>query len=324
MERTTRKKASDEALLNALSILTKEEVDALNANVSYFTPSSGSKLAYREIGDPNGHPFIFFHGTGAHIHPMMLHKPGQHFGFRFIVPTRPGIADSEFRPWTPLDFARDMKELAEHLKLDKFGIMGISGGGPTLMATALTIPEKLVCVINLACAAPLYGDPVWQKQMGFTDRIYAKLAKKAPLWLMRFTYSFVYKSVKKGKKDPGKFVKMFHSSLCEADQKLFEIPQFQYMFMRDFQESFKSGTKGPSYDAQRIVRDWGFRVSDINTHVDLFQGEDDLFVPLKFAKYYTETLKDYAFHLSPHEGHFDPIAYGYRTLKKIKTLYYDN
>lgn len=42
MERTTLKKASDEALINALSILNKEEVDALNANIFYFTPTSGS------------------------------------------------------------------------------------------------------------------------------------------------------------------------------------------------------------------------------------------------------------------------------------------
>ncbi len=321
METSMTSEDNKKQLSNTLTVLTKAEIDALADKVSYFTPQSAARLAYREYGDPKGNPIIFFHGTGAHIHPMMLHKPAQHYGFRIIVPTRPGIADSEFRHWMPMDYAQDMRELADHLKLDTFGIMGISGGGPTLMATAKAIPKRLRCVINLACAAPLYGDPHMQKQIGLTDRIYAKLAKKMPLGIFRLLYGIVGES-QKLLKSPKSFVKMFKSSLCEADRKLFSIPKFQYMFMRDFQESFKQGTKGPSYDAQRIVQDWGFDVADITAHIDIFQGEDDLFVPLKFTKYYVEKLKDFEYHNFPGEGHFYTIAYGYKTLRKVKDLYY--
>ncbi len=306
-----------------LSILTNDEIDELNKKVKFLNTSSGIKLAYREYGNPGGDPIVFFHGTGAHIHPMMLHKPGKEYNFRIIVPTRPGIADSEFREWTHLDYADDIKELVKKLKLKHFGIMGISGGGPTLMAYALKYPDDLACVINLACAAPVYNDPEMQKDIGFVDRVYAKLADKAPLSFFRLSYGIVELS-QKFLKSPKSFVKMFSSSLCEADKKLFEIPDFQNMFMRDFQESFKHGTKGPSYDAQRIVQDWGFDVSDIEPHVDIFQGKDDLFVPMKISKYYEKKLKDFEYHIIQGEGHFYTVAHGYETLSKIRNKYFKN
>ncbi len=308
-------------ITKTFTVLTREEVDQLHEQMFYFTTSDNVKLGVHEYGDPKGHPILFYHGTGAHIHPMLLHKPGQDLGFRIIVPTRPGISDSSFTKWTHMSYAGYMEELADHLKLDKFAIMGISGGGPTLMASARHMPQRLTCVCALACASPLYGDPVMQKQIGFTDRIYAKLANHMPLWEFEVMYSFVGLS-QKLLKSPKTFTKMFSGSLCEADNRLFAHEDFQYMFMRDMQESFKHGTKGPSYDAQRIVQTWDFNVEDITAHIDVFQGEDDLFVPMVFAKYYETKLKDVAFHVIPKEGHFYHVAYGYDTLSKVKQMYY--
>lgn len=302
-------------------IPSKELIDELHSKVNFFISSHGVKIAYRIYGDPNGAPIIFYHGTGSHIHAMLLHEDAIKLNFKIIVPTRPGIGDSDFRKWSVLDFARDMEDLADYLKHDKFGIMGISGGGPTLMASALRFPERLICVINLACAAPLYGDPEMQDEIGFTDRIFAKLANALPLGIFRIFYSILGFS-QKILKSPKTFVKMFKSSLCEADQELFQNPDFQYLFMRDFQESFKNGSKGPSYDAQRIVQKWGFDISEIKAHVDIFQGYEDLFVPVKFTNYYRDKLESFNYFDFPGEGHFYTLVNAKHTLSLIKEMYY--
>jgi len=34
----------------------------------------------------------------------------------------------------------------------------------------------------------------------------------------------------------------------------------------------RNGSKGPAYDAQTIYKEWGFDLSDIEVHIEVFQG----------------------------------------------------
>jgi hypothetical protein len=140
-----------------LSILSGSEIEEMEKNVLFLETSRGTRLAFHEYGDPGGHPIFFYHGTGSHVHGMLLHKPGLEHGFRIIAPDRPGVARSDFRPgWTVLDYAGTWR-LADHLGIGSFGAIGISGGGPTLMPAPLPFgPPPLV--VDLPGHA-VYADP---------------------------------------------------------------------------------------------------------------------------------------------------------------------
>ncbi len=305
-----------------LSIISKQELEDLEKNVKFFKTKSGSRLAFHEYGDPDGHPIFFYHGTGSHVHGMLLHKPAIEHGFRIIAPDRPGVAKSDFRKgWTIIEYAHDIAALADSLGISTFGAIGISGGGPSLMASAFAIPEKLNCVIDLACAMPLYSDPNIVKQLGAADRFYAKIGSKSPLGLFQIPFS-VLGILQKLLKSPKSFIKMFASSLCDADKTIFARADFQYLFMRDFQELFRHGSKGPAYDAQTVYKDWGFNLSDIKIHIEVFQGTADLFVPMKFSEILKKTAKNVRLNLAKDQGHFYNIAYGYQLLSKVKELFY--
>lgn len=145
---------------NELSLLSRDELEELEERVQFHNTRQGTRLAYHEYGDPKGHPINIYHGTGSHIHGMLLHKPALRYGFRIIAPDRPGVAQSDFQAgWTILEYASDMADLADHLGIGSFGTIGVSGAGPTLMATAFAIPDRLHCVVDLACAMPVYADP---------------------------------------------------------------------------------------------------------------------------------------------------------------------
>lgn len=305
-----------------LSIPLREEFEELEKKVQFYTTQRGARLAFHEYGDPAGQPIIFYHGTGSHIQGMCLHKPGIRYGFRIIAPDRPGIGQSDFRShWTVLEHAIDMAELADHLMIKSFGAIGISGAGPTLMASAFAIPHRLKCVIELACAMPLYNDKEAIKQLGAMDRLYAKLGTRLPLAAFQFPFAIMGIIMKLMKK-PKLFAKMFKSSLCASDQTIFALPDFQYFFIKDFQTLFSHGSKAAAYDAQTVYKDWGFNIADIDTHIEGFHGTEDKFVPIKFSEYMAKTVKKA--HLNPitGQGHFYNLVYGYQMLKKVKDLYY--
>jgi len=305
-----------------LSIPSKQELEDLEKDVHLHETRTGTRLAFHEYGDPNGPPIIFYHGTGSHVQGMLLHKPGLKHGFRIIAPDRPGVAQSDFRPgWTILEYAQDIADLADHLGISSFGAIGISGGGPTLMASAFAIPHRLNCVVALACAMPVYNDQNIVKQLGTMDRFYAKLGSRLPLGLFKIPFS-VLGMMQKLLKSPKSFVKMFTSSLCEADKAIFERPDFQYLFMRDFQEFFRHGSKGPAYDAQTVYKEWGFNLADIDIHIEIFQGTADLFIPMTFSELLEKTVKNVRLNLVKGQGHFYHLAYGYQMLGKVKELFY--
>jgi len=306
-----------------LSILTQQEIEELENNVQFHMTRHGTRLAFHEYGDTKGNPIIFYHGTGSHVHGMLLHKPGLELGFRIIAPDRPGVAQSDFRPgWTILDYAQDMADLADHLGIFSFAAIGISGAGPTLMASAFAIPGRLHCVVDLACAMQVYGDPEMTKDLGTMDRLYAKLGTRLPLGLFKIPFSLLG-FMQKVMRNPKSFAKMFDSSLCPADKELFKQPDFQYLFMRDFQELFRQGARGPAYDAQTVYKDWGFNLSNIEKHIEIFQGTADLFIPLKFSEYLANNAKDVRLNSIEGQGHFYHLAYGYQMLKKEKELFYN-
>jgi len=306
-----------------MSLLPRDEVEELERPVRFFTTRHATRLAFHEYGDPHGRPIVFYHGTGSHVHGMLLHKPALDLGFRIIAPDRPGVAQSDFCPgWTVLEYARDVADLADHLGIDTFGAIGISGAGPTLMASAYAIPQRLHCVVDLACAMPLYGDPQMASQLGFVDRCYAKLGTRLPLSLFRLPFS-ILGIIQRVLKNPKLFARMFDSSLCEADKEVFAQPEFQYLLMRDFQELFLHGAKGPAYDAQTVYRDWGFRLSDIDLHVEVFQGTEDKFIPMKFSEYLAGQAKDVRLNLIEGQGHFYHLAYAPRMLHQVAERFYD-
>lgn len=304
----------------APEIIGREELEELNKKVSFLEVSGGRKIAFYEYGDPRGIPVIFCHGTGSHVHVMLLHAPAKRNGYRIIVPDRPGIGLSDFYPERKLlDGAEDIAALADRLGLKRFGMMGISGGNPTLLASAYKLNGRLTFVVDLAGAAPLYTDPEAVRRLGAMDRFYAKIGAKLPLWLFQIPFSLLGFQ-QKVLKNPRAFVKMMDSSMCEADRKLFEIGDLQYLFMRDFQELFRQGAKGPALDAQLIYLPWGFEIKDIRVPVKICQGSDDKWIPRQFSEYLAKTIPNAALHIIPGQGHFYHMAYGEETFRRVKAF----
>jgi pimeloyl-ACP methyl ester carboxylesterase len=92
----------------------------------------GRHLGYAEYGDPDGIPLLYFHGTpGSRLQARLFDAPAREVGVRMVAPERPGYGLSDVHPQrTLLDWVQDMEVLADRLHLERFAVMGVSGGGP--------------------------------------------------------------------------------------------------------------------------------------------------------------------------------------------------
>jgi pimeloyl-ACP methyl ester carboxylesterase len=92
----------------------------------------GRRLGYAERGDPGGRPLLYFHGwPGSRVEGCLGDEPARAKGIRLMALDRPGMGLSDHQPRRALvDWPDDVIEVAAALRLDRFAVLGISGGGP--------------------------------------------------------------------------------------------------------------------------------------------------------------------------------------------------
>ena len=120
-----------------------------------MTLSNNRQVGYAEFGDPNGFPVFFFHGfPGSRLMTGDFDKIARIKHCRLIGIDRPGMGlSSTDKNHTLLSWADDIKEVADHLKINSFSIIAHSGGAPYALECAHQIPKR-VSHIALVSAMP--------------------------------------------------------------------------------------------------------------------------------------------------------------------------
>lgn len=110
-----------------------------------MTLKDGRTLGYAEYGESTGTPVIGFHGMpGSRLVMKSVEKAALAARARIIAPDRPGYGLSQpDKHGTLLGYVDDIVELADTLKIDRFAVMGVSGGGPYPLACAYKIPQRV-------------------------------------------------------------------------------------------------------------------------------------------------------------------------------------
>ena len=117
---------------------------------NFLTLPDKRQLAYAEYGDSNGHPVLYFHGLiSSRLDLSTLgDKIINKFGLRMIALDRPGVGQSDFQPNRGFsDWANDVVFFADALNLDKFSVLGVSGGCGYVAACAAKIPERIYAAV---------------------------------------------------------------------------------------------------------------------------------------------------------------------------------
>jgi pimeloyl-ACP methyl ester carboxylesterase len=277
-----------------------------------ITLSDGRKLGFAVYGDRQGKTVFYFHGfPGSRLEAKLAEKIALDTHVRFIGIDRPGYGLSSFKPGrTFIDWTGDVVQLADALGIDRFSILGVSGGGPYAAACACKIPDRLDAV-GIICGMGPIDFPGLMQNMPWIYRQGLRLAGYFPeiaTTMYPFPAFFLQNY-------PERMLSILSGKVTESDKIALKNKDLTTVLSTSFREAFRQSLRWPAEDVVLYSRPWGFRLQDIRIQVHLWHGEKDWIVPPQMARYMACNIPDCRATFYPDEGHFSII------LNRIKEIW---
>lgn len=284
------------------------------------TLEDGRRLGFAEFGVPNGEPIFWFHGTpGARRQiPPAARLVALRRGIRLIGIDRPGVGDStpyvypSFTAW-----ARDVEVIADRLGIGRFGLIGLSGGGPYVLACAHALPQRVVAGAVLGGVAPARGPdaaPGGLVRLAATfEPAYRLLHEPLGVALTLFAWGMRPLS--------GRAAELFARFSPAADRAVFERPEMKAIFLDDLLQGSRWGLRAPVYDLLLFSRPWSFRLRDVRVPIRFWHGDADHLVPLAHAVHQARLVPDSELHIRRGESHLGGLVAAEEILDAILVLW---
>jgi pimeloyl-ACP methyl ester carboxylesterase len=260
----------------------------------------GRRLGYGEYGNPDGEPGFYFHGhPGSRLEAEFADEAAADAGVRIIALDRPGYGLSDFQPHrTILDWPPDVEEAADMLGLDRFSVLGASGGGPYALACAHEIPERITRA-GVASGVGPYDAPGVTQGMRWQNRVGFQLGARVPPLARLIMWSMA----RQVRRRPERVLDAIAQAMSPADAEVVRRPEVRQVLAADIVEAFRQGSRGAALDVVLLGRPWGFRLDAITSDVFLWQGEADTLVPPAMGRHMVAQIRNCQATFFPGEGH---------------------
>jgi pimeloyl-ACP methyl ester carboxylesterase len=270
------------------------------------TLKDGRHLGVCECGDPSGKPVVYFHGfPGSRLEILFADQAAAQAGIRLIGAVRPGYGRSTPRTCHTLtDWSDDIRELAQGLKIERFDLLGVSGGGPYALACAATLSDRLIRV-GIVCGLGPLQDFQTAASMTWVNRLGLKFAARRPKvtgWLF-IPVAYLLRH------HPEAVLRFMVKRAIEPDRRVMQGPHIRRVMCRSFAESMRCGPAGALCDLNLYTRPWRFSPAKIRVPVRLWHGEKDVMVPAAMGKALAASIPHCTARFYPEEGHFSLIIH---------------
>jgi pimeloyl-ACP methyl ester carboxylesterase len=269
-------------------------------------------LGVLDSGQSSGKPIFFFGGFGVSVYaayPALAKSAGA----RVIAVDRPGIGiSSRSAHRALLDWPRDICELADRLGIDRFGILGWSGGGPHALACAYRLRERISVTGLFACAPPFAEKEAITSMPAQVKRL-AFIARRAPILVQ----AGFWNHCRRIKRDPDALLARSAEDLCDVDQNIIRDPHFRDSLKAGMIDACHQGPGGLSDDVLVIARPWGFELSQLRVPIHLWHGERDATIPVEAGRYFARVIKDCQATFLPGGGHFSYLTHWSEIVQKL-------
>lgn len=262
----------------------------------------GGVLGWDEWGDPAGQVVVFYHGwPSSRLQGRMLHWLALERGMRVIAVDRPGMGESTRVAGRRLGWlAPVLAGLLDHLGVGRIAQLGLSGGGPYVLAGQDFFGARVVASAVLCGAVPLRGavtrglHPVYRLLLPLRRLpavVFEPLvalggrAGRGPLggWLMR----------------------RLLATLPPADRAvLASNPLAVPEFLASFQEGVRQGARGVLGDAEIYLDDWTLDWDAPRAPLRYWHGTADGNIPVDLVRAMVARLPGAELVEVPGDGHF--------------------
>jgi pimeloyl-ACP methyl ester carboxylesterase len=274
----------------------------MKGDAQIFRRENGAVVAFSEYGDPHGAPVFFCHGwPSSRTMAELTDEAARNLGLRIISPDRPGIRDSRFDPnRTLLDWPPLLRELAAHLRIDKFKILGISGGAPYAFAAAWMLPDQVEAIAVVSGAPPIADLQDRRGLLPLHNRLLSLRRSRPGLLRVLFHVARPFASVKVPIRARPLLLKILQPT--DADV-LRDTKSFEACF-ESARQAWRSSVAGVMIDAEIYAQPWGFSLEEVHVPVRLWHGKKDRTFSFRLAEEIATRLPNCEFHLVDGAGHF--------------------
>ncbi|KAK7426891.1 hypothetical protein QQZ08_006637 [Neonectria magnoliae] len=275
-----------------------------------FKLPDGRVLGFAEYGPPDGTPVLYFHGyPSSRLEAGPVLAAARRRNLRLIALDRPGFGLSTPQPRRRiLDWPADVRAFARGMRLPRFAVLGLSGGGPYALACARELPRDMLAGVGLFASGPPWA--AGREQMTLLRRAMSVAANYWPgglravlaaiagaaRWLA--TTGLVRRRIDaflQGLRDKEKAKTKAKAEDAGRDDATPErtIPEVREELVRMLlEEPFRQGAEATVHEARLLSsQDWGFEFEDVDYDaVRMWHGVEDQNAPVAMIRYMAERL----------------------------------
>jgi pimeloyl-ACP methyl ester carboxylesterase len=266
----------------------------------------GRRLSVESLGAPDGKPVFLLHGTpggrhGPRPRGIVLHR----LGIRLISYDRPGYTGSDQLPGRRVaDASIDVEAIADYFGIDRFSIVGRSGGGPHALACAALLNKRVICAAALCSLAPYNAQGLdWSAGMtGSNVRAYRDA--EADLGALIATLNDQAGKVRNNSEG---LLNILWPELADHDKDIIGDIALRRIIAQIHAEALRETADGWIDDVIALSRPWGFDLSDIIAPVKLWSGSDDVFSPIAHTHWLAKRIGNAELDIVPGAAHFGAV-----------------
>jgi pimeloyl-ACP methyl ester carboxylesterase len=253
-----------------------------------------------------GKPVFLLHGTpGSRVGPLPRNGLLYRLGVRLITYDRPGYGRSDRQIGRLVsDVASDVEAIADHLGLERFAVVGRSGGGPHALACAALLPGRVTKAAVLVSLAPHQAEGLdWFDGMTKSNIAEYMIAVQGRGRLA----ASLEPTAMEIKNDPVKLVNALYDELTESDRRVVADTGIRAMLVKNYAEALRRSPDGWIDDAMAFCSPWGFDPGAISVPTLLWHGEDDVFSPVSHSRWLAERIPTARITIQRGVAHFHAI-----------------
>ena len=266
---------------------------------------NGRIISYRQFGRKHGWPVFYFHGTPSSGTEAQLIENDilENNGIRIIAIDRPGIGYSGFQKQRNFShWAKDVERVANKLAIDKFSVLGFSGGAGYVAASASLLPERLLSAVVVAGAWKMNVKEA-NEHVFENIRLFWKVAAMAP-----FIIPLILKSMRTDKEAlTEEEIEAWKNRTTDIDFNFLKENNRIALLKKSVNHALRHA-KGVTWDVLMYVREWDVDITKINFPVKLFHGLNDRNVPVALVEKNAAIIPHSTLKLFEGEGHYSILG----------------
>lgn len=262
----------------------------------------GHRVGVQRFGSVGGWPLVWCHGgLSSALDAKFFDAAGKQCSADVIAIDRPGIGRSDgcdlptIAHWPQL-----VEQIANSLGLKDFAVAGWSAGAPYALACAAAMPHRVRAAATLAGMAPLetirqvFELKLWADQVLIPAARWSARAAAALVWLGRWA--------------PDRYLaREIRRTAGNRDRAALNGQPVEWVIAA-LRDATARGASGTAEDYRRFGGAWGFDLGTVHQPVTMWQGEQDVLLPMKHAHRLATALPNSTLKVVASSGHYLPTV----------------